>query len=188
MRFLIALVGCLVLVLGGSCGGSSTAVVLLGPFLVDFETRPDDGFVALTPPVFLGNGATLTSVTNGTPYDFTTADNWGLGGCPAIATSGNLMMGAAATGSVPAVTEITFNPPVARVTLALADLAGTLVSLEARDAGSNLIDADDVLVGFCPVLLLPLTVDGGDSNTIASIRIVGGFPAWDDLQTWRWSQ
>lgn len=188
MRCLNLFMGCLALLIGGSCGGSSAAVVLLGPFLVDFEARPDDGFEVVATPVFLGNGATITDVTNGTLYDFTTADGYGFGSCAAIATSGVLMMGAQELSVSGVVTQISFNPPVARVSLAVGDTAGQLVILEARDVGSTLLDSDSLVVSTCPVTLLPLTVDAGDSNLIASVRISGSVTAWDDLQTWRWSQ
>jgi len=173
--------------LTASCGGSTGAPVLLGPFVQDFESHPDDGFVQLFAPVFIGNGATITNVANGALFDFSTADGWGFGGCDAIATSGTLMMGAGQTAPNQVVVEITLDPPAARVDLALGDAPGGLISLEARDASNILLDSDDRLAGPCPVSLVTHSVASGDQNLIASVRLVGEVLAWDDLRIWRWS-
>ena len=171
-----------------ACGGSSGPVVLLGPFLVDFESRPDDGFVVLSLPLFLGHGATFSSVTGGSAYDISTADAWGLGGCTAVASSGTLMMAAEQSSPNIVAAEIRLDPPAARVTVELADLTGELVTFEGRNAADEWIGADAIVVGPCPVALQTLSVTSGDENLISILRIKGYAPVWDDLRIWRWSQ
>ena len=69
-------------------------VVQKGPFVVDFEDRPDDGFVGKTTPVTIAPGITVASVLPaGLFYDFRNSDNWGLGGCSATVFSDSMMIG-----------------------------------------------------------------------------------------------
>ena len=162
---------------------------LQGPVVVDFETRPDNGFQGVASPVDLGSGATISFV-DGALFDFTTADAWTFGTCSAVATSGDLMMGLDnSMAGIPAVLEITLATPAGRVDINLGDQESATIVLQALDAGGVVIAQATRNVNACPVLLETMTVQpAGMTNSIARIRISGARFAFDDLAQWVWAQ
>jgi hypothetical protein len=158
-----------------------------GPFLLDFEDRPDDGFgTGTAPPVTLAPGIVVSDVQpSGTFWDFSTANGWGLGPCDAAARSGTLMIGFFDDGFLSVSGVITFAEPVARVDLYGAEVEGQVITLTAFDAQDNVVDID-ARRSQCPVLgandLLTVTTT---SNTITRIEVKGTAPVVDDLAYYR---
>jgi hypothetical protein len=179
--------GLLWVLLAAACGGSSSPEpVLTGPFVIDFEDRPDDGFNTVPTPLLLGPGVTATATSAGANlWDFSTADAWGLVSCTAVATSGTMMMGV--DGAPPVSVTIVFDVPVSRVRVAASEIDGATVSLE----GFNQADAS---VGFHSVVSTCPALDASDvleiteaSNVIKRIVITGSSDllTLDDLTYWR---
>jgi hypothetical protein len=168
-----------------ACGGGG--VELTGPFLVDFEDRPDDGFsVHYDAPLAIAPGVTVTNVDpNATLVDVTTADGFGLGGCGAAAFSGSFFMGIDAAAGV---IEITFDVAVSQVEVVASALDGDLVELEAFGAGGVPLGLLDSETSECPALEATdrLEVDAG-GNQIVRVEIRGNFVVIDDLTWWVFS-
>lgn len=164
-----------------SCSDSS------GPgtkITLDFEDRPDDGFVGLTLPVTLATGVTFTAVNpSGTLYDFTTADGWGFIGCDAIAHSGTKLIGFEGSDTVTGV--ITFNPPVSRVILFGGTKEGAVIRVKAFNASGTALDSASHTAA-CPMLGAndSLSVQAS-SKVITKIEIRGLYPGIDDLSFYR---
>ena len=160
-------------------------LVQKGPFVVDFEDRPDDGFVGKTTPVTIAPGITVASVLPaGLFYDFRNSDGWGLGGCDATVFSDSMMIGFSGSGG--AVTGvITFDTAVSRVDLFGGAFSGGDLIVTAFDSMDNVVGADTT-ASVCPTVDANdlLSIDAG-ANTISRIEVSGVVPVMNDLTFFR---
>ena len=157
-----------------------------GPFVIDFEDRPDDGFVGKTPPITIAPGVTVSAVLpSGVFYDFKPSfDGWGLGGCSAMATSDTMMIAFQGSGNITAV--FTFSPAVSRVDAFIGVEQGKDAIMTAFDSSNNVVGADTVS-SVCPMLDINdrVSISVG-SNKIAKIEVGGGVVlVMDDLSFFR---
>ena len=159
------------------------------PFVVDFEDRPDDGFVGKTPPITIAPGITVSAVLPaGQFYDFKTNEGWSLDACIATASSDTMLIGFF-QGGVTVTAVITFASAVSRVDAFIGAASGVDAILTAFDSSNNVVGADTV-ASVCPTLDAndQVSINAG-SNRITRIELSGGVaPVMDDLTFFRFEE